>query len=46
MEELREEVEMSEKEFHKEVGEEPAKMGWTCQMNGRGTIDEVEDRRR
>ena len=29
-----------EREFHKEVGEEPAKVGWTCRKNGRGTINE------
>ena len=26
--------------IHKAVGEEPAKAGWTCRKNGRGTIDE------
>ena len=29
-----------ERELHKEVGEEPAKVGWTCRKNGRGMIDE------
>ena len=29
-----------ERELHKEVGEELAKVGWTCRKNGRGTIDE------
>ena len=26
--------------LYKEVGEEPAKMDWTCRKNGRGTNDE------
>ena len=29
-----------EREHHKEDGEEPPKVDWTCQKNGRGTIDE------
>ena len=37
MEELREEVGV--RESHKEAVEEPAKVGWTCEKNGRGTID-------
>ena len=47
MEELREEVGVREsheeaggRESHEEAGEEPAKVGWTCGKNGRGTIDE------
>ena len=28
------------RESHKEAAEEPAKVGWTCGMNGWGTIDE------
>ena len=28
------------RESHKEAAEEPAKVGWTCGMNGRGTVDE------
>ena len=38
MEELREEV--GGRESHREAGEEPAKVGWTCRKNGRGMIDE------
>ena len=38
MEELRES--WCERESHKEAGEEPAKVGWTCGKNGTGTIDE------
>ena len=40
MEELREEVGVK-RSLSMEVGEEPAKVGWTCRKNGRGTIDEV-----
>ena len=28
-----------ERESHKEAGEEPAKVGWTCGKNGRSTTD-------
>ena len=27
-------------ELREEAGEEPAKVGWTCGKNGRGTVDE------
>ena len=32
--------EVGVKESDEEAGEEPAKVGWTCGKNGRGTIDE------
>ena len=40
MEELREEV--GGRESHREAGEEPPKVGWTCRKNGRGMIDRRE----
>ena len=29
-----------ERKPHEEASEEPAKVGWTCGKNGRGTVDE------
>ena len=28
------------RESHEEAGEELAKVDWTCEQNGRGTVDE------
>ena len=33
-----------ERELHKEVGEEPAKVGWTCRKNVRGPTDDKSGR--